>query len=45
MLGLGPFCLYFVGVFGALRLHKKNFEQAILNSLENFELDKLYSVL
>jgi hypothetical protein len=45
VLGLVPFCLYGAGVFGALRLHKKSFEQAILISLENVDSDKFYSVL
>jgi hypothetical protein len=45
VLGLVPFCLYGAGVFGALRLHKKSFEQAILISLENADSDKFYSVL
>lgn len=45
VLGLVPFCLYVAGVFGALRFHKKRYEQAILNSLENVYSDKFYSVL
>jgi hypothetical protein len=45
VLGLVPFLLYLIGIFVALRLHKKNFEQAILNSLKNVDSDKLYAVL
>ena len=45
VLALVPLFLYFAGVFGALRLHKKSFEQAILNSLENINSEKFYSIL
>ena len=45
VLGLVPVFSYFAGVFGALRLHKKSVEQAILNSLENIDPEKFYSVL
>jgi hypothetical protein len=45
VLGLVPVFAYFAGVFGALRLQKKSFEQAILNSLKNVNSEKFYSVL
>jgi hypothetical protein len=45
VLGLVPVFSYFAGVFGALRLQKKSFEQAILNSLKNVNSEKFYSVL
>ena len=45
VLGLVPVFSYFAGVFGALRLHKKSVEQAILNSLENIDSENFYSVL
>lgn len=45
VLGLVPFLIYVAGVFGALRLHKKRFGQAILNSLENVDSEKFYSIL
>ena len=45
VLGLVPFCLYFAGVLGALKLHKKSLKQAILNSLENVDSEKFYSIL
>ena len=45
LLGLVPVFSYFAGVFGALRLHKKSVEQAILNLLENIDSEKFYSVL
>ena len=45
VLGLVPLFVYVAGVFGALRLHKKSFEQAILNSLENANSQKFYSAL
>jgi Ca2+/H+ antiporter len=45
VLGIVPVLFYFVRVFVALRLHKKKFEQAILNSLENIDPENLYSVL
>jgi len=45
VLGLVPVFSYFAGVLGALRLQKKSFEQAILNSLKNVNSEKFYSVL